>query len=294
MEVLEVDGVPVGDLLEERYRYIPSSTHQDRQVRAFRRLLKGPPGGNVSVKLADLESNPKTVILHCTLKQNRKAAHWLRRSRVEFRQLGDSIAYVALNTFGSRSVVEDFDRRFDEILAANGLIIDVRENGGGSTGNAHGIIARLIDRPITETSIWRTRQYRPTFEAWGKPQEWHEGGDSGVIEPRGEERFLGPVAVLIGPKTFSAAEDFLVPLKATARATLIGTPTAGSTGQPLIVPVFGTSVRICTKWDRFPDGSEFVGVGIRPDVSAERTREDVIRGSDPVLEAAVSFLRERF
>ena len=113
-----------------------------------------------------------------------------------------------------------------------------------------------------------------------------------MIEPRGDSAFTGPVAVLIGPRTFSAAEDFLVPLKATKRAVLVGSATGGSTGQPIVVPVFGARIAICTKWDRFPDGSEFVGVGVLPDISVERTIVDVARGNDPVLEAAVAMLRD--
>lgn len=57
---------------------------------------------------------------------------------------------------------------------------------------------------------------------------------------------------MTGAGTFSAAEDFLVPLKAMKRATLIGSATAGSTGQPLSVALYGTNARICTKWDRDP------------------------------------------
>ena len=118
----------------------------------------------------------------------------------------------------------------------------------------------------------------------------YEGGDSGEIKPRGERVFTGPVVVLIGPHTYSAAEDFLVPLKMTGRATLIGTLTGGSTGQPLIVEVYGAYARICTKWDRMPDGTEFVGVGVHPDVRVEPTREAIASGHDLALERAVQFL----
>lgn len=101
------------------------------------------------------------------------------------------------------------------------------------------------------------------------------------------------MVVLIGPDTFSAAEDFLVPLKSMKRATLIGSPTAGLTGQPLGVGLYGTSIRICTKWDRFRDGTEFVGVGIQPDIVVAPSRSDIAAGKDPVLERAVAFLQKK-
>ena len=71
------------------------------------------------------------------------------------------------------------------------------------------------------------------------------------------------------------------------RATLVGEATCGSSGQPLSFSIYGADARVCTKWDRFPDGTEFVGVGILPDVPVSRTKEDVAAGRDAVLEAAI-------
>ena len=45
-----------------------------------------------------------------------------------------------------------------------------------------------------------------------------------------------------------------------------------------------------TKRDTYPDGREFVGVGILPDILVEATLDDFLRGRDPVLEKAVSLL----
>ena len=291
-EILEVDGLPIKDLLKRRLRRISASTAHDRRERAYRRLLQGPAGETVTVRWRNPNQEVRTTGFECNLQQYRSAAPWLSRPLLVYEELKDGIVYVALNSFRSARIAEEFDEHFDRIAESEALILDIRENGGGSTENGYAIIARLIETPITETSVWRTRLYRPTFEAWGRPTEWHES-DSGEIQPRGAPAFTGPVAVLVGPRTFSAAEDFLVPLKATKRALLVGSLTGGSTGQPLFVPVFGATVGICTKWDRFADGTEFVGVGVRPDIRVERTIMDVVRRSDPVLEAAVAAMRSR-
>ena len=291
-EILEVAGVPVKDLFNQRSRRISASTPHDRRERTYRRLLQGPVGGTIAIRLREPNREPRTISLRCNLRESRSAAPWLSRPVIEYRDLEAGISYVALNSFGTSRIVEEFDKHFDRIAASNALILDVRENGGGSTGHGYAIIARLIEDQIADTSIWRTRLYRPTFEAWGRPSEWHEG-ESGVIQPRGNLAFTGPVAVLIGPRTFSAAEDFLIPLKATNRAVLVGSATGGSTGQPIVVPIYQARIRICTKWDRFPDGTEFVGVGVQPDIPVERTIDDVERGTDPVLEAAVVAMQDR-
>jgi C-terminal processing protease CtpA/Prc len=121
-----------------------------------------------------------------------------------------------------------------------------------------------------------------------------------TIQPvEGQRPFLGPVVVLVGPRTLSAAEDFLIPLHASHRATLVGQRTAGSTGQPLIIMLpGGGGAAICTKWDSYPDGREFVGVGIDPDVEVYPTQAEVAAGlwsggKDPVLERGAAVLREK-
>jgi len=90
----------------------------------------------------------------------------------------------------------------------------------------------------------------------------------------------------------SAAEDFLVAFKLMKRGVMVGTATGGSTGQPLTVALpGGGSMRICTKRDRFANGEELVGAGIRPGIEVKTTLEDVRNGRDPVLERAVAAVR---
>lgn len=287
MEVLEVDGRPAAKVIEDEYQYVAASTAQDRDARAFPLVLAGPSGSTVAVRLRAKDGELREVRLTRNLASVRRSAAWTQRPPLEFRLLEGGVAYVAANTFGSDAVVKEFDRVFPQILGAKGLIIDVRNNGGGSSDIGYALIARLIDKPITQTSVWRTRDYRPVFRAWNRPMPLFDGGDSGIVEPRGERPFTGPLTVLIGPNTYSAAEDFLVPLKMTGRAKLVGIATGGSTGQPLVVEVYGAYARICTKWDRMPDGTEFVGVGVQPDVRVEPTRDAIAAGRDEVLERAV-------
>jgi C-terminal processing protease CtpA/Prc len=97
--------------------------------------------------------------------------------------------------------------------------------------------------------------------------------------------------VLTGPRTFSAAEDFVVSFDAMKRGMLVGQRTAGSTGQPLFfdLPGGGTA-RICVKRDTYPDGRAFVGIGIPPQIEVEPTVADIRAGRDPGIAAAVKAL----
>jgi carboxyl-terminal processing protease len=65
---------------------------------------------------------------------------------------------------------------------------------------------------------------------------------------------------------------------------MIGQATGGSTGQPVSFDLpGGGKARVCGKNDMYPDGKEFVGIGIMPDVPVERKAADLHKGKDAVL-----------
>ena len=83
-------------------------------------------------------------------------------------------------------------------------------------------------------------------------------------------------------------------LQGNGRGTVIGQNSFGSTGQPLFFDLpGGGNGRICTVDCRYPDGSVFVGPGIKPDVVVERTVEGIASGRDETLEAALDYLRKQ-
>ncbi len=290
-EITHIDGRAVRDVLQKDiYPYVFASTPQDRDNRAFFYLLSGPRKSEIILRIQDLAGNEREV------KLTRKL-HWRRKmpakqsKRVEYRNLGNGIAYVAINTFGTSEVVGEFDKLMGNIRKAKGLIIDLRENNGGNDANGDAIIGRLIKKPIPGTS-WKTPQHIAAFKAWGRPKKWFNGGTR-TIEPREEEAYLGPLVILIGPKTISAGEDFAVPLHASKRATLVGEKTAGTTGMPLQFKFsYIVRGRVCTKRDTYPDGKEFVGVGVIPDIEVHPTRADIAAGRDRVLEKGLSVIKE--
>jgi C-terminal processing protease CtpA/Prc len=223
---------------------------------------------------------------------------WQSRPKREPHDLPGGILYVPVDSFFSKAVVAQYDELAERVARAKALILDLRENGGGNSENADAIVSRLTDKPLLG-SRWKTRRHLGAWAAWGRKDDWFDGGVRTIQPVGGQRPFLGPVVVLVGPRTLSAAEDFLIPLHASHRATLVGQRTAGSTGQPLIIMLpGGGGAAICTKWDSYPDGREFVGVGIDPDVEVYPTQAEVAAGlwsggKDPVLERGVAVLREK-
>ena len=77
------------------------------------------------------------------------------------------------------------------------------------------------------------------------------------------------------------------------RGKIIGEPTGGSTGQPLFFPLSGGgAARVCSKQNLYPDGRQFAGVGIQPQILVRTTVADFRAGRDTVLEKALEYLRK--
>jgi carboxyl-terminal processing protease len=215
--------------------------------------------------------------------RNRPALEWC------LMQPGN-IGYVALNDFGTHELIKEWDQTLPKLLGTAALVLDVRLNSGGSSGIGYHVLQSLVDKPFL-TSRQVMRRYNPTERARGSLMEWTEI-PAGEIEPGDGARYLKPVVVLTGPATFSAAEDFLVALKNSKRGTIIGEPSGGSTGQPLFFKLpGGGSARVCTKRDTFPDGREWVGKGIDPEIVVRPLFSDVRAGRDTVLEKALEYAR---
>ncbi len=204
--------------------------------------------------------------------------------------LEGNVAYVALNSFENEEVVNGWKKAFPEISKASAIILDLRTNGGGDSGIGFQILRDLAAAPFLD-SRQREREYIPTERARGTLMEFIDI-PADLNQPRASGYKSNPVVVLSSAATFSAAEDFLVAWKNSGRGKIIGEPSGGSTGQPLFFKLpGGGSGRVCTKKDTFPDGSEWVGKGVAPDILVHPTFADVQAGRDTVLNRALAYLR---
>jgi carboxyl-terminal processing protease len=295
-EVVAVDGLPVQEYARKRVEpSVSASTPQDLQGRAFgTRLLAGRVGEPVQITLRDADGR-EIVRRLPRLSYEERLARVKDRPPVpplKLEMLPGNIAYIKLNSFETDEAAQRFAAIFPEISKADALILDVRENGGGNSDVGFRILGHLTDRRHV-VSRWRTRKYRPAFRAWDQMNDTYDGGEESLEPVPGIQPYRRPVIVLLGPRTFSAAEDFAVAFDVMDRGRMIGEPTGGSTGQPLFFNLPGGGrARVCTKRDTYPDGREFVGVGIQPDRLVRPTLADFRAGRDPVLEAAVEELRQ--
>jgi C-terminal processing protease CtpA/Prc len=286
-EIVAVGGVPVKAYAEKSVRpFVSSSTEQDRLVRTYGyQLLLGDAKQAVALTLKNARGETYQAEVARTGWQGAD-------QRFPFRMLPGGIAYLRLDHFESDEGVKALERAWPEIRKAKGLILDVRTNGGGSTVNGTRILAHLADQPVQPT-VSRVRFEDQSMRAQGGDYVgWRPlpaSGAAAALPP--EQVYQNPVALLIGPRSFSAAEDFAAMFAQAKRGPLVGEATAGSTGQPLTLQLpGGGTARICVKRDSFGDGSDFVGKGIGPTHVVKNTVAAVRDGGDPVLAAAEQLL----
>jgi C-terminal processing protease CtpA/Prc len=258
-------------------------------------FLRGPRGTTVKLTLEDATGVARTVTVTRD-SRNRDGTVFRPRIRdfsrlIESKMMDGGIAYLRLSTFDDEQVVEEVSDELDrlDLGQLHGMILDLRYNIGGDDRFAYPIASRLVDRPVVG-STWRTPEYHPAYTSWGKAETPLQG-DTVRIEPAAATRYAGPLVILTGPNTMSTAEDFIVPLNYSGRALIVGEPTAGTTGNPVNVSLPGGAVlRVCSLWSTYPDGEEFVGRGITPDVVVHPTVAGLRANRDEVLEKAIEVL----
>lgn len=201
-----------------------------------------------------------------------------RRDTVE-KLSGGRIGYLHIRGMGEAEV-RDYER--DLFAAANGkdgLIIDVRDNGGGWTAD---ILLASLTAPRHAYTVPRGA------DPAGVPQDAY---------PRDRRLIYAwsrPINVLINQNSFSNAEIFAHAIKTTGRGRLVGTRTFGgviSTGAFSLID--GTNIRMPFRGWYLPDGADMENNGAKPDVDVPQTPMDELSGRDMQLEAAVKDMLDR-
>jgi C-terminal processing protease CtpA/Prc len=300
LEVTSVgDGVPIRKHFQDSIlRYNSRGTKQADEAINLYGLLTGVKDSRVVVGVKDPDGTVRTVTLtrNSAERQGRPFMYrifdWDSSEPVlQTKILPEGFLYVRISNFDKEGLRKEFQELVDGLDSSRtrGMILDIRYNPGGNSAIADSVVSCLIDQPL-RAEIIRVPHYVAAGRAWGNQPVWTEL--KSTIEPRQGKRYLGPLVILTGPATYSAAEDFLVPLHYSGRARLVGEPTAGSTGNPLRVSLpGGGNFRVVTVKCVYPDGREFVGSGIEPDLQVHPTQRDIQVGYDRVMAAGLEALK---
>ena len=231
------------------------------------------------------------------------------------RRYDGNILYIRLDHF-----LTDWSKPIRSALTDGtnwqGVVLDIRQNIGGMTAFAAKVAELFFDGEFSGCQKW-TRLSRGVDLASGSqiigmtPEELEKlGVDEGdkrcldTLKGRNFENYTdrfgeigqkavysGPLTLLVGPNTVSAAEDFTAMFRSNKRAWLLGMPTRGTTGTPLMERLpGGGSIRVVSVGYRLLDGTEFIGRGIQPDEWSQPDPAEWFAGKDKALQLAL----ERF
>jgi carboxyl-terminal processing protease len=280
MRVTEVDGVPIGEALARARADVgASSSERAALVLAYLRLIGGPVDGPLRLALIGADGAPFQV----TLPRRRIDA----RPRFEARRLEGGVLYVRFDRF-RRPVARLFRQALEQNRDAGGLVLDLRSNTGGDGEEGKKTIAPLLERPTVIARL-ATRTGRPPSALLGlvrMPMQLIAGRS-------GSQLFAGPMVVLVDEGTGSTSEVIAASLQERGRARVAGTRSCGCAlgvlrrrplpnGAALAISEVGLVSGL---------GRRIEGAGVEPDLPVRTTLEDLERGRDPVLEAALAYLR---
>ncbi len=194
---------------------------------------------------------------------------WIERNRREVARLtGGTVGYLHIPSMSNRSVANFLVDLFAEGLGSDGMIIDVRNNSGGST---HDDIIRELGRPVY---MFSTDRYgNITFEPLGVWQK--------------------PLVLLVNERCRSDAEIFPGGWKQLDLGPVVGEATYGAViGTSDVTLVDGTGFRIpATGWYTLT-GDNLENSGVQPDIHVPELPADAGQNIDRQLEAAAAAIMD--
>lgn len=257
--VLAIDGVPVD-----------SNTDLSK-------VLNGPPNREVRVKVAAADGKERDVTIRpTTYAAVRQLLYqkWLHDNRAAVEKLsGGKLGYIHIDAMSMPSFYKFEKELYNSGAGKEGLVIDVRENGGGATADR---LLTALTQPVHAITVPRNGtpgypQDRKVYTTWDKP-----------------------IVVMCNQNSFSNAEIFSHAVKTLNRGKLVGVPTAGgvvSTGAAPIMDV-GMLRLPFRGWFKVSDGEDMELNGAVPDYIVWPEASYVHSENDPQIAKAVEVLAQ--
>lgn len=202
---------------------------------------------------------------------------------IKYKILEDNIGYIYYESFTDGIGSGNLDEVLDYMAICDGLIIDVRNNGGGTITNASKLAERFTNEKVLTGYI--RHKTGTAHNAFSAPYPIY-------LEPSNSIRWQKKVAVLTNRRSFSATNDFVNSMRILPLVTIIGDKTGGGSGLPFSSELpNGWNVRFSSSPHYAADMSQ-IEWGIDPDIKIDITPSDFNRGIDTIIERARAFLKE--
>jgi len=192
------------------------------------------------------------------------------------------IGYLYYSSFSNAFSQSQLKAIFKQFEGCSGLIVDVRENGGGSLSLSEALASYFMDKKTLTGYI--AHKTGDGHSAFSKPEPVYTPAMDSVL------RWHKPVVVLTNRHCYSATNDFVVRMKAAPRALIMGDQTGGGGGLPLSNELpNGWMLRFsaCPMYDADKQHTEW---GVLPDITVSLDSLDLAGGYDTLIERAIGWL----
>ncbi|MCY3934703.1 MAG: S41 family peptidase [Chloroflexi bacterium] len=300
-EIIAINGQPIADVIVENVPWSsPFSTEHTRRLQQLRYVTRFPLGESVTLTFRNPEAEEVDEV---TLEPSGERDSFRFSSfnvgltgfelPLEYELLEDSgFVYAKIHTFSDNDLlqVQLWERLMNALNSEGipGLIIDMRQNGGGSGFLGDQMTGYFFDEPLELEQGWSYDEEAGEFVTDDRFQ-------SQMYLPPEELRYHGAIAVLIGPHCSSACEYFSHHITSSDRGVAVGQYPTGGLGGPqerFLMPG-DEIVQFSVVRPIGPDGEIVIeGVGVIPDVWVPVNEETLFSEGDPILEVAIAHLEE--
>jgi C-terminal processing protease CtpA/Prc len=296
-QIFSLNGEPIDDAVDQVVPWSsPFSTDHTRRLQQLRYVMRFPEVTDVVIEFQNPDGEPETatVTTEAEFESFSQSSFFAGTTGlelpVEFEIMENGYGYVAIYSFFDNELltVQLWERMIEQLNANGipGLVIDLRNNGGGFGFLADQMAAHFFEE---EMEI-------------GTGAAWDESLGEFYVDPNTTDKFYPPpadkqyhgkIAVIVGPNCSSACEFFAHDMTIQDRATIVGFyPTGGLGGgvKDFNMPD-GVTVRFPVARPLDLEGNIIIeDVGVVPDVVVPVNEDTLFAEGDVLLDAAVEVL----
>lgn len=267
-EIIAINDVPISEWIDD------NSELQSGSTESYRRLASANDAFTSYIeqeRIYTISRGTDTLDIKLNLPSAENYPDPDTETPYMFYHKYDSVGYIYLKTMQDIAV-ELFDSAYAQLKEMPHLIVDVRDNGGGSSEVGRSIAEKLIRKE--QKHCLNDQTMKPTSGA-----------------------YKGKLYILTSGYTFSAAESFVIDMRESNNAIIIGEPTAGDTGNgpKTFYSKFGIPFRLPTRSPKKShSGFPLEGVAISPHCQIIQTVEDFKKGKYCVLEYTLNKIKSNY
>lgn len=187
------------------------------------------------------------------------------------------IGYIYYGSFSYSIDEDDMDYVLTRFKDVDGIIIDVRDNGGGDPANVFVFASRFTDKPV---HVYSSKlKNGPDHNDFTSPTKIY-------LEPQESVTFTKPIVLLTNRSSYSATNIFTAIMSSLPQCTHVGDTSGGGGGVPIGGELpNGWTYRFSATQTLLPNGFN-IESGIPPDIAVWNSANDEAAGVDSILEVA--------